>query len=117
MSPTPSHHSLSISPQNLEAYAEFAAGLDMDAVRETATALVDLVLTDDYVYIDALPDNVQISSLTELSMLCAALEDGASDAIIIGAIRALRGSTSHVLDLCPPDMRALINALPDFRRL
>lgn len=117
MSPTPSYNSLSISPRDLDAYAEFAAGLDMDAVRETAIALVYLVLTDDYVYIDALPDEVQICSLTELGMLSEALKDGASDAIVIAAIRALQGSTHDVLDLCPADMRALIAALPDFRRV
>ena len=111
----PSYNSLSISPSNAEAYAEFAAGLDMDAVRGTATALVDLVLTDDYVYIDALPDEVQICSLTELGMLSEALADGAEVSIVIVAIRALQGSTSHVMDLCPPDMRALIDALPTFR--
>jgi hypothetical protein len=110
---SPSYNSLSLGPTRLEAYAQFAASLDMDAVRSTATALVDLVLTEDTVYMDALPAEVQISTLTELGMLSEALADGAGDPIVIAAISALRGSTHHLLALCPPDMRELIEALPD----
>jgi hypothetical protein len=108
----PSYNSLSLRPGDVEAYAEVAAGLDMDAVRETATALVNLVLTDDYVYIDALPDPVQIELLTPLAMLSEALDDRVDDPIIVAAISAVKGSARVVLAQCPPEMRGLIEALP-----
>ncbi|WP_370372378.1 hypothetical protein [Catenulispora sp. GP43] len=84
----------------------------MDAVRGTATALVDLVLTDDYAYMDALPIAVQTSVLTPLAMLSDALDDRVDDPIIIAAIRAVKGSVRNVLAQCPLEMRELIEALP-----
>lgn len=108
----PSYNSLSFGPREREAYAAVAAGLDMDAVRATATTLVDLVLTDDYVYMDALTDAVQIELLTPLAMLGDALDDRVDDPLIIAAIYAVRGSARSVLAQCPPEMRALIESLP-----
>ena len=111
-----SYNSLSLRPDDLVGYAEIAAGLDMAAVRETATALVDLVLTDDYAYMDALPIAVQTEVVTPLTMLSDALDDRVDDPIIIAAIRAVKGSAQNVLAQCPPEMRALIEALPSGRR-
>jgi len=108
----PSYNSLSLRPGDLEAYAVEAAGLDMDAIRETATALVDLVLTDDYAYVDALPIAVQTEVLTPLAMLSDALDDQVDDSIIVAAIRAVKGSARNIMAQCPPEMRELIGALP-----
>lgn len=108
----PSYNSLSLRPVDLEAYAAEAARLDMDAVRETATTLVDLVLTDDNVYMDALPLAVQTEMLTPLAMLSDALDDHADDPIIIAAIRAVKGSARNIVTQCPPEMRELIEVLP-----
>lgn len=109
----PSYNSLSLPPDALEAYATQAAGLDMNAVRATATALVNLVLTDDSAYIDALPDPVQVELLTPLAMLSEALQDRAADPVVIAAIRAVKGSAQDVLTKCPPEMRELIESLPE----
>ena len=84
----------------------------MDAVRETATALVDLVLTDDYAYVDALPIAVQTEVLTPLAMLSDALDDQVDDSIIVAAIRAVKASVRNIMAQCPPEMRELIGALP-----
>lgn len=84
----------------------------MDAVRRTASTLVDLVLTDDYVYLDALTDDVQSELLTPLAMLSEALDDRVDDALVIAAIRAVKSSSQGVLAQCPPQMRALIESLP-----
>lgn len=108
----PSYDSLSLRPSDLEAYAAEAAELDMAAVRETATALVDLVLTDDSAYMDALTIAVQSEMLTPLAMLSDALDDQADDQIIIAAVRAIKSSARYVVEQCPPEMKALIEALP-----
>lgn len=108
----PSYESLRLRPADLETYAEIAAALDMHAVRETATALMDLVLADDCVYIDALPDPVQTELLTPLGMLCEALQDGAGDPIVIATTQVVKSSARDVLPLCPQRMRELIEALP-----
>ncbi|MEY9910647.1 hypothetical protein ABIA35_006891 [Catenulispora sp. MAP12-49] len=108
----PSYNSLSLGPSDLETYAAEAARHDMDAVRGAATALVDLVLTDDYAYMDALPIAVQTSVLTPLGMLSDALDDRVDDPIIIAAIRSVKGSVRGVLAQCPPEMRELIENLP-----
>ena len=112
----PSYNSLNLQPSDLEAYAAEAAELDMDAVQETATALVDLVLTDDSVYMDALPIAVQSEMLTPLAMLSDALDDRVDGPIIIAAVRAVKGSARYVLAQCPREMRALLEALPSSGR-
>lgn len=108
----PSYDSLNLRPGDRAAYAAAAAELDMDAVRQSATALVQLVLTDDYAYIDALPDEVQDELLTPLGMLSEALRDRVDDAILIAAIRSVHLSAQPALAQCPEEMRELIDALP-----
>jgi hypothetical protein len=105
-------YGLNLRPGVREALAEAASQFDMDAVRRTATNLVRLVLTEDYVYMDALPDLVQVNLLTPLGMLSEALRDEVDDSILLGTVRAVCFSAEPVLADCPPDMRELIEALP-----
>ncbi|MEV7173586.1 hypothetical protein AB0O18_28285 [Streptomyces sp. NPDC093224] len=45
-------------------------------VRRAATQIVNLVLTEDYAYLDALPDAVEIEMVTPLSAVGQALNEG-----------------------------------------
>jgi len=112
----PSYNSLSLRPSELEAYAAEVTELDVDAVRETATALVDLILTEDTVYMNKLPIAVQSELLTPLVMLSDALDNQVDDPLTIAAIRAVKSSARTVLAQCPAEMRELIETLPPPQR-
>ncbi|MEY2227019.1 hypothetical protein [Streptomyces sp. BF23-19] len=47
-----------------------------EKLRRAATQVVDLVLTEDCVYLDALPDAVEIEIVTPLSAVGRALDEG-----------------------------------------
>jgi hypothetical protein len=70
------------------------------------------VLTDDYSYIDALPETVEVEVATPLAMLSEALRDQVDDALLLAAVRAVQRSAAHVIGECPVEMRELIEALP-----
>ncbi|MEU7606156.1 hypothetical protein [Streptomyces sp. NPDC041003] len=47
-----------------------------EKLRRAATRVVDLVLTEDCIYLDALPDVVEIEMVTPLSAVGRALDEG-----------------------------------------
>ncbi|MFG2232628.1 hypothetical protein ACGFNX_21885 [Streptomyces sp. NPDC048723] len=47
-----------------------------EKLRRAATQVVDLVLTEDCVYLDALPDAVEIEMVTPLSAVGRAMDEG-----------------------------------------
>ncbi|GII47804.1 hypothetical protein Psi02_42280 [Planotetraspora silvatica] len=90
---------------------QIAQGLDVDALRATARELVDLVLTEDDVYLDALPDTVETSLVTPLGILASVLEGPSTFVELVVAARLVRKSAP--IAQCPPELVALIRQLPE----
>jgi hypothetical protein len=84
---------------------------DVAALRLRAQELVDLVLTDDTKYLDALPENIESAIVTPLGVLSAALDEG-TDVEVIVASRLVRRAVTPFLAQAPEDLRRLIGHLP-----
>jgi hypothetical protein len=85
---------------------------DIEAVRRCAQGLVDLVFTDDTVYLDSLPDELESALVSPLGILSDVLEGG-SDVELLVASRLLRRSIGSYLADAPQELRQLLHSLPD----
>ncbi|WP_420078055.1 hypothetical protein ACN6AT_01135 [Streptomyces sp. JL4002] len=78
--------------------------------RQAATHIVNLVLTEDYQYLDALPDAVEIEIVTPLSAVGQALNEGTPHELV----RAVRLFLSCALPMegeMPADLAAAVTEL------
>jgi hypothetical protein len=85
----------------------------MAALSEAISALVELVLADDTTLLDALPEPVEASLVTPLSMLASINDDGTDPVALVVGARLVRRSLNPYLRICPPDLVAAISRLPD----
>lgn len=91
---------------------EAAAVLNLDALRDTADALLDLVFADDDELLDSLPDDVQASVVPTLGLLGQTLEEGLTGADLVAAARLVRRTAQPYLSRLPKELTVLIEALP-----
>ncbi|MFF3291776.1 hypothetical protein [Streptomyces sp. NPDC003023] len=84
---------------------------DEQAFREAARRVVDLVLTDDDVYLDALPDAVEIEIVTPLSMVADVLEDGHTLDELRSAVRVFLSAAAAVASQMPNDLAEMVSDL------
>ncbi|GAB3840924.1 hypothetical protein ACFPIJ_44520 [Dactylosporangium cerinum] len=91
--------------------ADAVRDADLAAVRATARELVDLVLTEDSRYLDALTETVESAIVTPLAMLSEALDRG-TDAEVLVAARLVRRSVEAYLAEAPLRLRHLVRGLP-----
>ena len=85
--------------------------VDVAALRARAQELVDLVLTEDSVYLDALPEHIESSLITPLAILAKVLEDGSDVEVLVAARLVGRGAATWVAE-APDDLRRLLTSLP-----
>ncbi|RKN10865.1 hypothetical protein [Streptomyces radicis] len=92
---------------------------DLESYRKAARDVVDLVLTDDTVYMDALPDEIEVSLVPALDTLAEILDADVGDERadvrdrqLLVAAMAARASVVRQLHLAPPELRALVLRLP-----
>ncbi|MER5625687.1 hypothetical protein ABT061_32080 [Streptosporangium sp. NPDC002544] len=90
---------------------QIAQDLDAEALRTAARKLVDLVLTDDTIVLDSLPEAVESNLVTPLTILVSVLDKPSSTLELVVAARLVRQSA--LLSLCPPELGVLIRQLPD----
>ncbi|MFJ3861692.1 hypothetical protein ACIPRL_36410 [Streptomyces sp. NPDC090085] len=79
-------------------------------IRRAATQIVNLVLSEDYAYLDALPDAVEIEIVTPLSAVGQALNEGTPHELV----RAVRLFLSCALPMegeMPADLAAAVTEL------
>lgn len=84
---------------------------DVSALRLRAQELVDLVLTEDTEYLDALPASIESAIVTPLSVLSDSLDEG-TDVEVIVASRLVRRAIDPFLKEAPEELRRLIGYLP-----
>ncbi|WP_139131506.1 hypothetical protein [Micromonospora halophytica] len=84
---------------------------DVSALRLRAQELVDLVLTEETDYLDALPEIIESAIVTPLGVLSDALDEG-TDVEVIVASRLVRRAVDPFLAEAPEDLRRLIGHLP-----
>ncbi|WP_148086364.1 hypothetical protein [Micromonospora sp. HM5-17] len=85
--------------------------LDVSALRLRAQELVDLVLTEDTEYLDALPASIESAIVTPLGVLSDSLDEG-TDVEVIVASRLVRRAIDPFLKEAPEELRRLIGYLP-----
>lgn len=84
---------------------------DASAIRLRAQELVDLVLTEDTGYLDALPESIESAIVTPLGVLSDALDEG-TDVEVVVASRLVRRAVDAFLADAPEDLRRLVSHLP-----
>ncbi|WP_257584919.1 MULTISPECIES: hypothetical protein [unclassified Streptomyces] len=80
-------------------------------VREAARRIVDLVLTEDDVYLDSLPDEVETSIAVPLTEVARMLEDPTGDKELRGGVRLLLEAGAEVAPRMPGELRHLFEEL------
>ncbi len=88
-----------------------ARDCDISRLRSLAQELVDLVFTDDTVYLDALPSVIESAMVVPLGILSDALDDG-TDVELLVASRLVQRSVGDFLAEGPEDLRRSIGAFP-----
>lgn len=93
--------------------AEAAHELDINALTRAANAIVDLVFTEDTVFMDALPKLVQIELIPTMSVLIGVLEDEHPDpGALAAAARMTRKCVLAYRRDCPQELIDLAMRLP-----
>jgi hypothetical protein len=92
---------------------EYAASIDPVRLRATAQRIVDLVLTEDSVYMDTqLSDSVQGSLLVPLSYVARVLDSSRPFEDLVVAVREMRNLAARHLAEMPEELAEMIRALP-----
>ncbi len=86
-------------------------GLDIDELRKVAQGLVDLVLTDDCVFLDSLPDELESNVVTPLTLLARVL-NGPDDPVELIKAAHLVKVCAKPTDACPAELNELLRQLP-----
>ena len=80
-------------------------------VREAARRIVDLVLTEDDVYLDSLPDEVEVSIAVPLIEVARMLDEPTGDKEFRGGVRLLLEVGAVVAPRMPSELRDLFEEL------
>ncbi|MFF4261637.1 hypothetical protein ACFY7Y_19240 [Streptomyces virginiae] len=83
---------------------------DADGLRARCAALVDLVFTEDTIFLDSLPDPLQANLVPALGMLADALDASAEPAALVRAARVVE-ECGVPRAQCPPGLRAMLDRL------
>ncbi|WP_328418262.1 MULTISPECIES: hypothetical protein [unclassified Micromonospora] len=86
------------------------------AFREAAQSLVDLVLTEDMVYFDGLPDRVDRELGTPLAGLGSALSEGRELSAILDMARLVEEIADEIRPSLPEDLASAISDMATARR-
>ncbi|MFI9809905.1 hypothetical protein ACIHEJ_37280 [Streptomyces sp. NPDC052301] len=81
------------------------------SVREAARRIVDLVLTEDDVYLDSLPDDVEASIAVPLIEVARMLGEPTGDKEFRGSVRLLLEVGAVVAPRMPTELRDLFEEL------
>ncbi|MFJ6366595.1 hypothetical protein ACIQK5_00225 [Streptomyces virginiae] len=81
-----------------------------EKLRRAATQVVNLVLTEDCVYLDALPDAVEIEIVTPLSVVGRALDEGTPNELM-AAVRLFLSCALPVAREMPEDLAEAVTEL------
>ncbi|MFI6358938.1 hypothetical protein ACIBJF_41535 [Streptomyces sp. NPDC050743] len=80
-------------------------------VREAAGRIVDLVLTEDDVYLDSLPDEVEVSIAVPLIEVARMLDEATGDREFRRSVRLLLEVGAVVSPCMPSELRDLFEEL------
>ncbi|MGW4519251.1 hypothetical protein ACWEO4_47115 [Streptomyces sp. NPDC004393] len=81
------------------------------SVREAAHRIVDLVLTEDDVYLDSLPEEVEVSIGVPLIEVARMLDEPIGDKEFRGGVRLLLEVGAVVAPRMPSELRDLVEEL------
>ncbi|MFE5860385.1 hypothetical protein ACFQ77_07470 [Streptomyces virginiae] len=81
-----------------------------DALRARCAALVDLVFTEDTLFLDALPDRLQADLVPALGLLAQALDAPEEPAGLARAARLVE-ECGVPREECPPELKAMLERL------
>jgi hypothetical protein len=96
-----------------EGAEEISRRVDEAALRGHVAALLDLVFTDDAVFLDSLPGDLESALVSPLNILGEIHEHGANLTELVVASRLVRRSTVSYLHQGPEKLRDLIESLPE----
>jgi len=92
---------------------EIAAQTDSDILRTQVAELLDLVFTDDTIFLDSLSEDLESALVPPLNILGEIYESTASLTELIVACKLVRRSVISYLNDGPQTLKVLIEALPE----
>lgn len=96
-----------------EGAVEIAGRIDADGLRGLVGELLDLVFTEDTVFLDSLPEGLESALVPPLNILAEIYEGGASPTELVVASRLVRRSSIPYINDGPEELKVLIEALPE----
>jgi hypothetical protein len=96
-----------------EGAERIAAQIDPVSLRMTVGQLVDLVLSEDVVFLDSLDDILESAIVVPLTILAGIYDDKRPLVELVVAARLVRRSVESYLEDAPQELVDLIYALPE----
>lgn len=94
--------------------AEAAAErIDVGRLKDTIEHVVNLVLAEDAVFLDSLPEVLESALVTPVGILDDIHSSHGSPVELVVAARLVRRSVAPYLDIVPPNLLTLIKDLPE----
>lgn len=95
-----------------EGAEDVAKRINGDSLRKAVADLLELVYSDDTVYMDSLPEELESALISPLGFLAEAYEANESIIDVIVAARLVRRSVVGLIDSGPDNLKRLIESFP-----
>ncbi|QMU74874.1 hypothetical protein GXW83_02900 [Streptacidiphilus sp. PB12-B1b] len=92
---------------------EISAETNSDILRMRVGELIDLVFTEDTIFLDSLSESLESALISPLGILGQIHDMDADPVELVVACRLVRRSVIPYLDGAPESLRILIEALPE----
>lgn len=83
---------------------------DTDALRPRCVAMVDLVFTEDTIFLDSLPDRLEANLVPALGLLAQVLDES-DDPAELAKMARLVEQCGVPREECPPELKVMLDRL------